>query len=193
MSRPAAGRRAATRAAKRARITAAATIATTGIVLVLVFEQSLRGLEVKLAALINQLLTGGTVTTGFANGEPSFIFGSARTGYLVNVTLECSVALYLAVVIAMGSSMLLFPRLRLTRVLLAMTAAAAGVILLNQLRLLLLELALLHGGRAVFEWMHSLVGSTLMLVGLGVCLLIFFRMAVAGSPFRSAHTTGRSS
>lgn len=161
-----------------------AALLAVGAVLLVVFERSARVLEVLLASTANRLLLRDIVTTGTADGQPFFVFGSPSIGHAIVVTVECAVALYLAVLLVIGAALVLIRRLPVSRVLSATAIAALGMVLLNQTRLLLLEVALRSGGKPVFEWVHSLVGSTMMLLGLCACLFFYFRIAVAGSPAR---------
>jgi len=160
------------------RVLFAMVLATAGALLI-VYEFQLRVLEVAVAAWVNRLVLGGIVTTGWSDGEPSVTFGSPKVGYTVIVTVECAIALYLAALLWIGATLALIPRLSLWQVLVSTMGAVAGMILLNQVLLFVLEMSLWNGGLAVFEWMHSLVGSLLMLFGLATCLFVFFRVAVS--------------
>jgi exosortase/archaeosortase family protein len=168
---------------------AMATIAA-GIV-VMANERTFRSIESEIGAHLFSLVMGDAVaaTTG---DDPSIAFELGGHWYALRVTIECSIALYLGPLMMLGGALLATPRMGVIRIALATLTSVTTMAALNQARFLMLGYALGSGDRARFDWMHSLVGSSMMLLGIALSLTLFFRVVVVGSR-RTVRSAGRRS
>ena len=144
----------------------------------LIFQDTVRFLEAGLAA---RLFGFGaeTLTVPHAN---IVWFGLGQSGaFGLRITPQCSAALLLAPGIALGAALLLAPRLRASRIALALIVTSVLAVLGNQIRIgmirsLVGELGLTNG----YNWGHLIVGPaiTLFLGAGGIYLLV--RIAASG-------------
>jgi exosortase/archaeosortase family protein len=142
-------------------------------------ELTVRHGEVWLSRHVLGALTGATTIAEGVGSTPTIMFTfDDQHWYAMRVTVECAIAFYVGGVLFFTGLLALIPRLNVLRLLLAAAASIAGLVALNQVRLLMLEFVFSHFGRDAFDWAHSLVGSFLMLFGIAGCLLLFFQLAV---------------
>lgn len=110
--------------------------------------------------------------------------------YSLVMTPECAIAFYAGGLLILGGLMVLIPRFRIGRIVIATAVAVVFMAFVNQLRLALLAHVFGVYGRDAFEWAHSLGGSTLMVVGLTLSLGIFMVIVLRRSRHRSSDNRG---
>jgi exosortase/archaeosortase family protein len=146
-------------------------------VILAAFESRVRVVEANIAAwIVGHTLTDQTAVI-MSQGSPAFVFDINHHWYGIRLTIECSIAFYIAALVALAAVLLLLPRTSVARVLLAAGLGTIGLFVLNQIRLEMLAFALGRMNKEAFNWAHSLFGSVLMLIGVALCLLLFLRMS----------------
>lgn len=167
----------------------AAVIAAAGVLAVL-NEHAFREVEMQIASRIIPVLLSTEAIGSVFQGDPAIAFEAGGPWFALVITIECSIALYLGPLLVLAAGFIAMPRMNFARIAIATVVSFAGMVLLNQARFVMLASALSLGGRESFEWMHSLVGSTMMLIGIAGCLTLFFRVVVVGSRRAVAKAAG---
>ncbi|RKR74705.1 exosortase R [Frondihabitans australicus] len=163
------------------RLLAAAAFVAGGAALIY-FEFDFRRLETVINAfLMRSTFASSAISLILPGNDPSILYTYLGRGFVLRVTEECSIALYIGPIAIFGGLLTLVRRLRLRRIALATGIALVGMALLNQFRILALGFVFGTWGHDAFEWAHSLGGSFLMLFGLAACLAVFFRIVVIGA------------
>jgi exosortase/archaeosortase family protein len=146
-------------------------------VVLALYEAKVRYVEAQIAAWVaGRTITGQTAVL-MSGGSPAFAFNVDHHWFGIRLTVECSIALYLAALAVLSAVFLLLPKTVAARVFLAAAISAVGLVVLNQVRLLMLAFALGRISQDAFAWAHSFAGSVLMLIGVVLCLLLFLRLS----------------
>ena len=188
---PAPSRRAARRLLTAARILLGLAVVALGI-LFLVKEYSARLLEAQVGAWLVDTLFATNALPSLSAGTPAVVFGVHDTFLALRITIECSIALYAGSIVIFGGLLMMLPRLRTVRVVVATALGAGLMILLNQVRIVGLAWVLSEYGRDGFEWAHSLGGSFLMTAGLVVSLGVFLGIVPRRRPRRRFRSTRKA-
>jgi hypothetical protein len=167
------------------RIIAAALLAAVP----LVYLQEQRGRDFE-AWLASHLFAFLGQRTGYYGGSLSMAWFSVsdqlRVGLIV--TSECTIAL-LIIPFLIATAGLIWQQLTLVRPLIGLCAAVLMLFAMNQIRLLqILGFVKRMGLSSGFYWGHTMVGSIITVVGLGVTLLVFAMIAVR---WRDSATSAR--
>lgn len=158
---------------ERGTVAAALIIGATAIFL---WSAQCRSVEGHLFAYLAQLVFGQSQISNSLT-DPVIVIQSGLKAFGLRLTYECSIAPFIGAILLLGSLGALLKRIPLRQVLIALLASSAGLLVLNQFRLLLVAWAMKDLGRGGFEWMHSLVGSFIMVFGLAACLTAYFLIA----------------
>lgn len=163
-------------ARRRARARLGFSVATAVLLVALaigvaVSARDIATLESRLAATIARLVFASQSSTLDTPTGPAFIFDVDHHWYGIRVTVECSVALFIAVILVAGGAIVLTRRVSIIRVGVALAIGGATLVVLNQVRLLMLSYSLAELGRNAFDVSHQILGSILMLLGTGAVLL----------------------
>lgn len=142
--------------------------------------------ESRLAARIAEWVFASQSSTVDTPAGPAFIFDVDHHWYGIRVTVECSVALFISVILVAGGAIVLTRRVSIVRVGVALAIGCAALVVLNQLRLLMLSYALAELGRDAFDVSHQILGSILMLLGTGAVLLALLLTATRSRRKRRA-------
>ncbi|MEV0894090.1 hypothetical protein [Promicromonospora sp. NPDC050262] len=114
--------------------------------------------------------------------EPVFLYqqvpGDDGSWAGLAVTTACTAAFYVGGVLVVGGLLLLSRRNSVPRVLAAASAAVALLATVNTARMILIAEAQARWGAQGFGWTHTVVGSFLMVVTLGVCAVLFARLGL---------------
>lgn len=96
----------------------------------------------------------------------------------LSLTAECTVAWLIAPLLALCGLIVLGPRLRVRAVLVAVGLTAVALVAVNVLRVVVIALATHKWGVDVgYRWSHDVYGSMVTVVGVGVAILLFLRLA----------------
>lgn len=139
----------------------------------LLTERSARWVEAQLGAWSVDTVFAKDALASMSSGNPAVVFLAGGDWLAMRITIECSIALYAGSIVIFGGLLLMLPRLRTVRVVVATAIGVALMILLNQVRIVGLAWVFAEHGREGFEWAHSLGGSFLMTAGLVVSLGVF--------------------
>ena len=108
-----------------------------------------------------------------------FETNGARTVGL-QITASCTAVFLVVPFVVLAAFMILVPRTRTSRVLVAMVVAAMIVFWLNQLRLLIIGWATRQFGvNEGFNWAHILAGSIVSTLSMLIALFLFFWLSLA--------------
>ena len=114
--------------------------------------------------------------------EPVFLYqqvpGDDASWAGLAVTTACTAAFYLGGVLVVSGLLLLSRRNSVPRVLAAALAAITLLATVNTARMILIAEAQARWGAQGFGWTHTVVGSFLMVVTLGVCAVLFARLGL---------------
>lgn len=168
------------RQSRYVRILVALLLAGLGGTLIAV-ERASRGIEAMVCTWLVPFLFADDTAPARTGGNPAIAFESGGHWYALIITPECSIAFYIAAIVFLGAALALVPRLRLSRVFLAVGISALGLFVLNQFRTASLAFLLSNYGPDAFDWAHTVGGSFLMMAGLTGCLALFFILVVRGS------------
>jgi hypothetical protein len=137
-----------------------------------------RGMEAQLAGHVASLVSVGP--TGSVPALAEFWFGPARHELVgLQISTECTVAL-LTVPFLLGTACLVWIRPSVMRPLMALCAAVASLIALNQLRFLAIDaLIRVLGFDNGYYWGHRWLGSIITVIGTAAVIGIFALMVAA--------------
>ena len=155
----------------------------------IVVEGALRAVASEPAARIASGLPGLGALAFTEEPAPTIAYLIDGGWFALRITAECSVAFFAGGLLILGGTLSLVLRLNPLRSACALVAGTAVLILVNQARFLGLGLVRGRLGQEAFEWAHTLGGSVLMLTGVIVALLLFFRIAIAGRAGRRGRLT----
>ena len=159
------------------RVLAALAAATVGLMF-LVFSARWRGLEAWTAAGAIQLVRGQIEATTVGNGVVVLRRGSTwATAFAL--TSECTMAYMLGAFMLGGGPLLLVRRLRMTRVIAALLAAALVLMTVNVLRLTAIGMSIMAWGQNGFSVSHVYLGSLLTFVGTSLAGAAFVLVLMA--------------
>lgn len=150
------------------RCLAGALVCTAG-VLAVVYQAWYRGVEAALAGSAVQHWLGYPVIVARSQQTMFFAFHGTGIAHMLGfqVTLGCSSDLLIAPLLLFAGLLLILGHVPLSRVMLAVAAAAAIVIFVNVLRLVMIALMVdWWGVETGFGWGHTLFGSVLTLLGM---------------------------
>lgn len=167
----------ARRAGRILRIVAAAVLVAATVAMLL----NIRGVvfwETKVAAWLAGATFASASRVLDTTEGPAFYFQSGGVWHAIRITLDCSVVMFVPVVLVVGGAMMLARRLSFLRVLGAVVGGAGGIAILNQARLLMLSYSRGVWGKPVFDLLHTFVGSVFMTLGLAATLALFAAIIV---------------
>ena len=126
-------------ARRRARARLGFSVATAVLLVALaigvaVSARDIATLESRLAATIARLVFASQSSTLDTPTGPAFIFDVDHHWYGIRVTVECSVALFIAVILVAGGAIVLTRRVSIIRVGVALAIGGATLVVLNQVR-----------------------------------------------------------
>lgn len=147
-------------------------------VLLLIFHEETRLFEAQAASTIASIAFADSSVANSSTGTPYFAYSLGDQWYLLRITAECGIGLYIAGLLLLTSALSFVRKIVFWRLVLALALASFIFIGLNQARFLLLAAIFSSMGRASFNIAHSLGGSALMLSGMAIALLLFVRIAV---------------
>jgi exosortase/archaeosortase family protein len=105
--------------------------------------------------------------------------GSRTVG--LQITASCTAIFLMVPFFFLAALMMLIPRLRVARTLLAVAVSLMVVFWLNQLRLLIIAWATHRWGIGQgFDWAHILAGAILTTLSMLIALYLFFRLSLTG-------------
>ncbi|WP_416444449.1 exosortase R [Leucobacter sp. HNU] len=155
-------------------------------VLCFVYERELRFVETEIQAwIMNSAGLAETAVSSVNNGIPAITFHANDTWISLRLIPQCSIAMYVGAVLLLSAILIMVPRVRPVRLFAALAISGAGLILLNQARLLVNAVMFAEGGREAFNWAHGPIGSAMMMIGVAGSLAVFFLLCI-----RRAKSTG---
>lgn len=166
--------------------TALALVLAAAGVLVWLRELDVRFVESRvLARLFDLTFADRTIaTTNYAN--PAVLFQHDGDWKGLVVTMVCGAALLLTPALLVGAVMMLVRRVSVLRALLGTVVLMAALEAMNLLRLLGIGFGYATWGRTGFEWMHGPVSTIVLLGGLVVAMVGYFRVLLGGGRRRGA-------
>jgi exosortase/archaeosortase family protein len=145
--------------------------------LVVAQHAAFRRLEAAVAAGILRLTGGHGVTTLGAN----VLFSAKQRSVGIRLDAGCSAAFLVAPFLLLGAGLLLTGRVSVRRALGSVALTATLVFLVNQLRLLVIAVAIRSWGLDQgYERSHVLLGTVVSTIGVLVGMLAFFKLAARG-------------
>jgi exosortase/archaeosortase family protein len=145
-------------------------------------QAAIRDDEASLAGRWFGALLSGSVGTSRDVVYFSWLHGSAVG---MRITSECTVALLLGPLCLLAAALLAFARTRWYRVLLGLSVGLATAVVVNQLRLVLIAVAMQRWGLSGYHVSHKFVGTVIALAGFVAAALLMLRIATASSARRS--------
>ncbi|MFJ2535756.1 hypothetical protein [Microbacterium maritypicum] len=140
-----------------------------------------RQLETLLASKLALWTYASESATNVDLGTPYFAYARGGKWWALRVTPECGIGVYVAGILVLTGALSLIQKVSLLRLFFAASVSIAILVLLNQVRFAALGYIFAELGRDAFNISHSLGGSSLMLLGMVICLLFYFRTLVANS------------
>lgn len=166
---------------RTARWTLAAALVV-GSVVVILHAQAFRQLEARLAGEVTGRVFAREVRV--MTYEPVLAFervaGDDGTWFALRITPDCSALYFLVPLALIAAFVLATGRSSVARIVLATLGAGLFLELLNIVRVEVMVLSIVRWGAEVFQWVHDTLGSALMLGGLTVALVLFFRLGFFG-------------
>lgn len=155
-------------------------------ILCFVFEGELRCIETEIQAwIMNSTGLAETAVSSVNNGIPAVTFHANGTWISLRLIPQCAIAVYLGAGCLLSAILIRAPRVRRVRLLTALAVTSSGLILLNQVRLLVNGVMFAEGGREAFNWAHGPIGSTMMMLGVAGSLAVFFALCIRRSERRA--------
>lgn len=155
-------------------------------VLCFVFERELRCTETEIQAwIMNSTGLAETAVPSVNNGIPAVTFHADDTWISLRLIPQCAIAVYLGAACWLSAILIRAPRVRPVRLFTALAVTSSGLILLNQVRLLVNGVMFAEGGREAFNWAHGPIGSTIMMLGVAGSLAVFFALCIRRSERRA--------
>lgn len=173
------------------RIVLAIGFAALGVALLLL-ERPIREVETQILVWILQHTPiADTAVVTHSAGHPTAAFGFGEEWFALRITQLCAVAFFLVAIAFLSALIVLLPRVALWRLMTAAAISMAGLVIVNQVRILIIAFAFSRGGRPAFDWAHGPIGTCIMLLGIAASLLLFFTLCLRSS--RSARLAARIS
>ena len=161
---------------------AAAVLVAVGI-WVFVEQHVIRVFEAHLAATWFGVGLAGQVS---ASGDNVVFAWTRGPAVVLQITSECTMALLIGPLLLIAAAMLLLPRSRPRRLAVALPVSVVTVCVANQVRLLVIAIAVQHWGLSGYELTHKVIGSFVSIAGFVLGFLLMVRIAVS----RSARDAG---
>lgn len=139
---------------------------------------ALRSAELVVTGGVMRLGAGQTVV--YKPGHIVFFETNGARTVGLQITASCTAVFLVVPFVVLAAFMILVPRTRTSRVLVAMVVAAMIVFWLNQLRLLIIGWATRQFGvNEGFNWAHILAGSIVSTLSMLIALFLFFWLSLA--------------
>lgn len=148
-------------------------------VLCFIYERELRFTETEIQAwIMNSTGLAETAISSVNNGIPAITFHSNDTWISLRLIPQCAIAMYVGAAFLLSAILIMVPRVRPIRLFAALAFSGFGLVLLNQVRLLVNAVMFAEGGREAFNWAHGPIGSTMMMLGVAGSLAVFFLLCI---------------